>query len=151
MYLAVLVLLATALISTFLSFNTIITRNKTERELSQSANLVLERIARSVRGADSVSTGLSVFDVSPGRLTLVESGTTTSFYVSSSTLMLSVNGIVKGPLTSGTISVERVIFTRYVGSTTEMIRVSLVLDASSDTASSTRTFYTSAILRGLYE
>lgn len=150
-YLAVTVLVAGALVSTFVSLNDILFRNKTERELTHSASVSLERMTRAIRGADSINTGLSTFGTSPGALTLIDSGTTTAFYMSGSDLMVSVNGAELGPLTSDVVTVESVVFNRYTGSTTDMVRVALTLSAVGKNSSSTRTFYTSAVLRGSYE
>lgn len=150
-YIAVTVLVAGALVTTFISLDDVLFRNKTERELTHSASVSLERMTRAIRSADSVNTGLSTLGVSPGALALTESGTTTEFYTSGSSLMLSVNGTELGPLTSDAVTVQSVVFNRYTGSTTEMVRVALTLSAVGKASSSTRTFYTSAVLRGSYE
>lgn len=150
-YLAVTVTLAGALVTVFLSLNTTIARNTTERALMEGANVSLEQLSRVIRDADSINAGLSTFASTTGALALVESTTTTRFYLSGSTLMMSVNGADVGPLTSDEVSVGGVTFTRYTGSTTEMVRVGLTLTAIGKASSSTRTFYTSAVLRGTYE
>jgi Tfp pilus assembly protein PilW len=150
-YLAVTVLLAGALITSFISLSTVLARNATERALTTSAQVSLERMVRTARSAESVNTGLSTLDTSMGALALTESATTTRFYVSGDALMVSVNGTELGPLTSDAVSVEDVVFHRYVASTSEMVRMELTLSAVSKAASSTRTFYSSAVLRGSYE
>ena len=150
-YIAVLVIVAGALISTFLSFDTVLIRNKTERVLTQEARMSLELISQSIRDASAVDTGLSTFDASPGVLALTAGATTTRFYVSGGTLMYAVNGVDVGPLTSKAITIQNITFNRQVGSSTELVRVALTLSAHSKTASSTRTFNTSAVLRGSYE
>ncbi len=150
-YLAVTLALAGALITTFLSLSTTLERNATERTLTRGAQVSLERISRTLRSADSINLGLSTFGTSFGTLALTESGTTTRLYVSGNRLVLEINGTVLGPLTSDALTVEDVIFHRYVGSTTDMVRVALTLSAVGRSSSSTQTFYTSAILRGSYE
>jgi type II secretory pathway pseudopilin PulG len=150
-YLAVTVFLAGALVTTFLSLNTVLARNATERALTMGAQVSLERVVRAARSADTVHTGLSTLDSSMGALALTEGATTTRFYVSGDALMLSVNGTDLGPLTSDGVSVEDVVFHRYVASTSEMIRMELTLSAIGKASSSTRTFYSSAVLRGSYE
>jgi type II secretory pathway pseudopilin PulG len=150
-YLAVLVLIAGALITTFLSLNTVLVRNKTERELTQAASVSMERIVRAIQSADSVNMGLSTLDTNASILTLTATPTTTQFYLTDDTLMMSEDGTEVGPLTSDSVSVQSFVANRFMGSTTEMVRVALTLSAQSNTSSSTRTFYTSAVVRGSYE
>ncbi len=150
-YMAVLILVVGALVTTFLSLDTVFIRNKTDRELTHAATVSLERIVRTIKDADSVDTGLSTLGSSPGVLVLESGTTTTRFYVSSSTLVVSKNGTVVGPLTSDEVQVDRLVFQRYTNSETELVRVSLTVSNHSKAASSTRTFYASAVIRGTYD
>lgn len=150
-YLAVLVLIAGALITTFLSLDTTLVRNKTDRELTHAASVSMERLVRDIRSADRVDTVASTLGATSSVLVLDGGATTTSFYLSSGKLVVSVNGTEIGPLTSDAVTVNSFTANRFVGTTTEMVRVSLSLSAESKAASSTRTFYTSAVLRGSYE
>lgn len=150
-YIGVMVVIASALVTTFLSLSVSLAKSKTDRELTESATLALERISRTLRSADSVDVLGSTFGVSPGILELTEGGTTTSFYVSGDRLVISVNGTERGSLTSSEVVVEDLTFTHYQGSMTELVRAAITLSIESDTASSTRTFYTSAVVRGSYE
>lgn len=150
-YLSVLVLVTGVIVTTFLSLDTVLVRNKTDREMTQSATVALERIVRTVHDATSVTAGQSAFGTSTGALALSSTGTTTRFYIASSTLMMSENGVTVGPLTSESVPVQSFVVTHYTGSSTEMVRVALTLKAQSKAASSTRTFYTGAVLRGTYD
>lgn len=150
-YLAVMIVLVGALITSFLSLNTTLARNATERALMRGAQTSLERMTRDIMRADGINMGLSTLDTPLGALAVTESTTTTRFYVSGDALMVSVNGVAQGPLTSDALSVENLVFHRFTSSTSEMVRVALTLHSSSRSASSTRTFYTSAVLRGTYE
>ncbi len=150
-YMAVTVLISLAGVQTYLSLDTVLVRNATERAVNHSATVALERIGREIRSAVSVNTGLSTFDTSPGELTLVYGTTTSRFLVSGNALVLNVNGTDIGPLTSGAVVVENFTVNRYVGTTTELIRVALTLSGNSKAASTTRTYYTSAVLRGTYD
>lgn len=150
-YLAVTVLVAGALVTSFLSLDTVLLRNKTERELAHSASVSLERIVREIRTAESINLTASAFGTTTGALSLVASPTTTRFYLSNGDLWVSTNGTPIGPLTSDAVETRAFSVHRYVGNNTEMVRIGLTLSASSKAASSTRTFYTSAILRGTYE
>ena len=150
-YISVMVLLGGALVTTFLSLNTVLLRNKTERALAESASVSLERMVRTIRGAATIDLGQSTLNTSLGALAVSEGTTTTRFYISGGNLFISENGVDQGPLTSDNVIVNDVVFNRYIGSTTEMVRVALTLSAFSKASSSTRTFYTSAVLRGSYE
>lgn len=150
-YLGVMVLVASALVTTFLSLDTTLLKNRTDRSLTESASVSLERIVRAVRSADSIDIAGSTFGISPGVLELTEGATTTVFSLASGRLTMSINGANQGPLTSGAVTVEELTFTRYAGAVSELVRVALTLSAVSDAASSTRTFYTSAVVRGSYE
>lgn len=150
-YLAVTVTVAGAAVTTFLSLNDVLLRNRTERTLAHAANVTLERMVRDIRGASSIDSAQSAFGTSPGMLTVSTGATTTQFSVSSGNIVVSVNGSELGPLTSDDVSVENLVFTRYLGTSTEMVRVALTLHAESDAASTTRTFYGGAVLRETYE
>lgn len=150
-YLAVTVLVSLAGINTYLSLDTVLLRNATERALTHSASVSLERMVRDIRGAESVNLGLSTLDASPGVLTLDQAGTTTSFSIVDGKLNVSVNGTSHGPLTSNSVTVESLVFNKYSNAQTDLVRVSLTLSIHSKAASSTKTFYTSAVLRGTYE
>lgn len=150
-YLAVTVLISFASVQTYLSLDIVLVRNATERAVNHSAMVALERIGRDIKSADSVNTGASTFGTSPGELTVVSGATTTNFSVVGSALILTLNGTVVGPLTSSGVVVQNFTVNRYVGTTTDLIRIGLTLSGNSKAASTTRTYYTSAVLRGTYD
>jgi type II secretory pathway pseudopilin PulG len=151
LYLAITVTLASALVTTFLSLDTTLIRNRVERELTEAAQMSLEQMVRTIRNAHSVNTAQSTLGTSPGTLAVVESGSTTAFSISNGRLVMSINGTQVGPLTSDAVTVKSLTFHHHVGSTFEMVRAELVLSTNHRTSSSTRTYYTSAVLRGAYE
>jgi hypothetical protein len=150
-YLGVTVLVTLAGVSTFLSLDTVLLRNSTERTLAHEASVALERMVRTIRDADSIHLGLSSFDVNMGSLALDTMGTTTVFSVSNGNLTVAENGLPLGDITSDSVTVENVVYTRYTNTDTELVRVALTLSTSNKAASSTRTFFTSAVLRGSYD
>lgn len=150
-YIAVTVLIAGACVTTYLSLDATLIRNRTERILAHSASVSLERMVRNIRGAESINNAGSTFGTSPGALELVSGTTTTKFSISGDNLVVAVNGGTPGPLTSEEVIVRDLVFTRFTGAVTDMIRVQLTLSANTKAASTTRTFYTSAVLRGTYE
>lgn len=150
-YMSVLVLVVGALVTTFLSFDTVLLRNKTERVLTKEAQSGLEFMVQAIRQSDAVNTGLSTFNSSPGTLAITNGATTTRFYVSSGVLMMDQNGVALGPLTSDAVVLESLTFNHQTGSTSELVRVQMTLSAHNNAASTTRAFYGSAVPRGSYE
>ena len=150
-YLSVLLIVAGGLVTTFLSLDTVLLRNRDDRELTESASQSLERMVRAIRNADAVNAGQSTFGSSPGALALVEGATTTRFFESGGTLRMSLNGVELGPLTSDDVTLDAITFTHYAGTTTDLVRVALTLSKAGLSATTTKTFYTSAVLRGSYE
>jgi prepilin-type N-terminal cleavage/methylation domain-containing protein len=139
-YMAVLVLVAGALIMTFLSFDTVIVRNQTERVLASEARTALEYMVQEIRQADAVDVGLSTFDTSPGVLMLTEGAGSTEFYVEDGFIKMNANGSEVGQLTSDAVVVESVVFNRYVGTRTDLVRITMTLSADSKVSSTERTF-----------
>jgi Tfp pilus assembly protein PilW len=150
-YVAVTVLVSLAGVLTYLSLDSALLRHATERSVNHAAQVALERISRELHSASTVDTLSSVLGVSPSVLVLDAGATTTMFSVTGSTLMLTQNGVVLGPLTSDSVIVEDFTVNRYVGTSTELVRVGITLSAETKAASTTRTYYTSAVLRGSYE
>lgn len=150
-YIAVLVLIGIAIVMTYLSLDAVLLRNEVERELTSTAEFTLERMLREIREADSIDAGLSTLGSSPGRLTLETTSTTTTFSVSGGRVYVSVNGTSVGPLTPSNVTVQSLIFRRYQSADTLMIRIGLSLRTQNKFATTVRTYYTSAVLRGTYE
>ncbi|MCA9363812.1 type II secretion system protein [Candidatus Kaiserbacteria bacterium] len=147
-YIAVLVLLSSAAVTTLLSFDTALLRNKTERVLTNAATVALERMEHDMRDALTADTTVS------GQLTLTSPDATTVFSTDSGQLVLEVDGVDQGPLTPSDVTVDSVTFTRYISAgelDTEMVRVALTLSIETHAASLTETYYVSAILRNSYE
>ncbi len=150
-YLAVLVLATIAVVTTFFSLRSVFERNRTERELADAATEILERIGREARYATSVKV-TSTLDTSPGVLDLDQGATTTKFYVSNNNVTVSQNGVVQGPLDPDSVSVNSLIFNKYdITGTSTAVRTALTLSVSGRYASTSKTFYTTSILRGSYD
>lgn len=150
-YIAVMVLVSVTGVLTYLSLDTMLVRNATERAVSHAAQVALERISREIRSASSVNAAQSSFGASPSVLTLNAGATTTKFAVVADALVLTVNGTEIGPLTGENVAVEDFMVNFYSGTTTDMVRVALTVSAETKAASTTRTYYTSAVLRGSYD
>lgn len=150
-YLAVTVFISTAGVLTYLSLNTVFLRHETERAVNHAAQVALERVMHEIRAANSVNTALSTLSASSSVLTLTAGTSTIQFSVSSSSLLYTRNGTEVGALTGADVSVTNFVADHYMGTSTELVRVSLTIRAENNAASTTRTYYTSAVLRGSYE
>lgn len=150
-YIALLIVLLNVAITTLLSLDTVLARNQAERALNNSATITFEKIVRDIRVASSVDSGLSTLGTSPGALVLNQGATTTSFYIATGTVAVSVNGVEKGPLTTNSITIDSLIFTSYSGTNSDLVRIQMTLSVNTQAASSTRTYYTSAVLRSSYD
>jgi prepilin-type N-terminal cleavage/methylation domain-containing protein len=150
-YMAVLCIAVVAMITTFLSYRTVLLRNEVERAVSHNAQVVLERLTRDIHEATSVDTSIS------GQITLETAGSaTTSVYtLSGDTITLMVNGKNLGNLTEDDVSVTAFTHTAYQNVTgeipTTLVRVALSLESVNAVATTIKTYYTSAVLRGMYE
>ncbi len=150
-YIALLIILMGVMITSMFSLFNAFEKNRTERALTHAATIVLERIVREARFANYIHEGLSSFGTSPGKLVLVESAKQSDFYVSGGAIMYAENSIDIGPLTPSNVLVEDIVFTHLENSVTEAVHIELTLSVREKAASTTKKFYTSAVLRRSYE
>lgn len=113
----------------------------------------MERITREIRAATSVDTGNSTLGSSPGVLTLISTyggvSTTTKFYLDGGVLKLDVNGSYLGPLSSSKTSVTNLVFRKADNSRSSLIKVELTVSATVGTATKTKKYYSSTILKAI--
>lgn len=150
-YIAVLSIAVIAMITTFLTYRTILLRNEVERAVSHNAQVVLERLTRDIHEAESVDTSVS------GQITLqtADSATTTVYALSGDTIVLTVNGNNLGALVEDDVTITAFTNIEYENVASEipttLVRVTLGLEAVNAVATTTKTYNTSAVLRGMYE
>lgn len=150
-YVAVVVSISIAGVLTYLSLHTTLLRHATERTVNHAAQVALERLSRELHTATGVNTVESTLGSESSVLALDAGATTTTFSVDGNALMLARDGTTLGPLTGADVTVRSFTANRYLGTSTEMVRIALTLSAETQAASTTRTYYTSAVLRGSYE
>lgn len=150
-YAAVLVILTSAAVTAVISLNTVFERNKSERVLMNAGALVIERFTRDARDAGSVNVPLSALAASSSVLVLENGATTTTYSVVGGTIMLDVEGVSYGALTPSDVVVRNFSVVRYSGTKSEAVRLTLDLGIRDRFASTTETFYSTAVLRGSYE
>lgn len=150
-YLSVLIILTGAAVSAIISLNSVFERNKAERILTNAGTAVVERFARDVRDAKTVNTMLSTLAASSSVLVLTNGATTTTYKVTNGAVALDVSGVAYGALTPASVQVKNFTIVRYHGATSDLVRLRLDIASTGRYASTTKTFYTAAVLRGSYE
>lgn len=154
-YVAILGIISVLTISAVLTLLGVFSEVRVSRDVSNAATVSLERIIREVRFADSIDVGASTFDLSPGRLTLNTkdssgANTTIEFFVSGNMLRVKESGVDSGALIGQNVTTDNLIFRSVPGINSNAIRAELTLTATRGNSQKTRTFYSTAVLRGGY-
>ncbi len=146
-YIAILsvmtVMIINVLTSTANSYSTL----RLARGLNNSAITSLERMTREIKSADDISVANSTFDTNPGRLTVNIGTTTREFYIDSSVLKIKENDVDKGALTRDGVSVDNLVFRNLNNGTSKAVRIEMTLSGIYKNATTTKTFYSFAVLR----
>lgn len=148
---AVMVLVVGSMLSLARSYHSLVI----SRSINNSATIALDRVVREIRFANNVNVALSTLTTSPGQLVLntkdaVGQTTTIDFYVDSGVLKIREGGIESGSLTKQGLLVTNLVFFRVAdAASTEAIKIELTLEGSSGPRTKQKTFYTSALLRGI--
>lgn len=153
-YIFILVLLVSLLVNTLVTLNNDYKNIRATQNIEDAAQTGLERIMRETRDAISVDTTQSVFDQSPGTLTLnsLDSNgatTTETFFLSGQSLHLKKAGVDAGPLTPSEVQVTSLIFHHIITAESQAIKIDLTL-ASGGSDYQSKTFNATAVLRGSY-
>lgn len=152
-YIAILVASMVAILSLLFSLRELLDVYRSDQLLNQSAQSAMERILYEIREADSIDAidpDLLLVD-SPGHLVLTKGATTTKFSLATSTIILTVNDVVVGPLTKSKVEVNELRFFSYDNGVTEAVRVQFSMVATAGNSSSTGTFNSAAVIRGTYD
>lgn len=157
-YMSLLIILLAAIINSILVLTTHYRAVRSTREIEDTGIAILDRMTRDIRSADDVLTDSSVFNVSPGTLSIISrdvtSGlsTTTVFYVSNGRFVVSENGVFLGPLSKA--GVQIVGFTVRLVDTANADAIKIELSMQSDQAAPyivSKNFYSTVVMRGTYK
>ena len=126
-----------------------------EEALEQAAEGTLGVLVRDIRGASSINTSASTFDVSPGVLSLSTtdaSGTaeTLLFSLSNGALHLYKNGVDAGALSPSSATITSLIFRKIATSNSSAIKIEEQVVSGTSTYARSRSFYETAVVRGSY-
>lgn len=127
---------------------------RAERAVITSGNTALDAITNTIRFGERIDTTPSLFDVSPGRVGVVnrlDNLTTETVEIRAESGRLAVyrNGVSEGFVTPASVVVQSFIVRRLLSGTREGIRVELALCDVRNYVSSSN-FYTTITLRGTY-
>jgi type II secretory pathway pseudopilin PulG len=126
------------------------------RRINTSGALMMERLLREAKDAESINTASSTFGTHPGIFTLnttnaSTTGGTVKFSLSSGRGVLTLGDNSSQFLTGSQTHISELVFWRLVASSSEGVRIELTIsDTSAASSTRTRTFYGSAVLRGSY-
>ncbi len=157
-YMSLLIILLAAIINSILVLTTHYRAVRSTREIEDTGIAILDRMTRDIRSADDVLTDSSVFNVSPGTLSVISRdvatglSTTTVFYVSNGRLVVTENGVYLGPLSK--LGVEIVGFTVRLVDTANADAIKIELSMQSDNAAPyivAKNFYSTVVMRGTYK
>ncbi|MDP3661562.1 MAG: hypothetical protein Q8R17_01810 [bacterium] len=123
--------------------------------IERDGAVVLERITREARGSERVDIGTSILGVNPSQLvfnTTDEAGAarTVEFFVSGSALRIKENSTDSGALTGSKVAVSSFVARRIATGKSEAVKIELSIQSGVGSASITKKFYATTILRNSY-
>lgn len=123
--------------------------------IERDGTVILERLTREARAAEGVDVGASTLGVNPSILVLNtkdENGAarTAEFFVTGVALHLKENGVDVGALTGNKVSVSSFVARRIATWRSEGVKIELELRSGESTASTTKKFYATTLLRNSY-
>ena len=154
-YIGMFALISVVLVNSLMSTIRISNELRAARDINDSAVSVMERLTRDLRGGTQIDLVNSSFGANPGRLTfqtLSASGTamTVEYYVSTSTLLVKENGVVRGSLLSSRTKIDGLVFYYVSSGATTGVKTELHLRSVRGGISDVDHFYNTTILRGTY-
>lgn len=154
-YLAIFTSVSVLVINSFITVLGSFSATRTNRDLLESGAVVIERITREIRQAESIDTINSVFNSSPGALQLnsIDSGgsqMTIKFSVTNGAINLYEGGTLVGNLLGQNITATSLVFRRITTTNGEGVKIELTLQDNISKNLQTANFYNTIILRGGY-
>jgi len=128
---------------------------RVSRRINESGALMMERILRETKDAESVNQTGSVFSVNPGIFKInttnaSTTGGTMKFSLSAGRGLLTFGDGESQYLTSTQTNISELAFWYLVSSSSEAIRVKITISDRQVTLARERTFFGTAVLRGSY-
>ena len=148
-YLTILIIVSVFVIGAILSTARLFAVAQDLRNIHTSAETAVERIAREIRFADSVTTGSSILGSNPGTLVLssidpeTEIAQTITISVAGNRITIQKNSSLVEYLTPNTTTVTNLIFRHVATTTPQAVKIEVGIE-------NTHNFYNTAILRRSY-
>ncbi|MEK7567224.1 MAG: hypothetical protein AAB527_03780 [Patescibacteria group bacterium] len=156
-YAAILATLAIFVVNTLIISFKAFNQGRTNRRIVIDAETALERIVRESRMASSVDEAQSIFDSSQSNLVLNSqvsaedaASIVKKFFISGGRLAFQEGAGSARFLTAPNTSVSSFVVSKSDSAHSQSVKVSLVLVAGVGSSVTSRSFYTSAVLRGGY-
>lgn len=155
-YVTLFIILSVSAFQLIVSAFSVYRHAKLWRTVNVEGEAALQMIIREVRDAYAVDDSLSAFDINPGTIALRTFAYPTGTATTSSLIRKGAGGAIE--LIKGTTTVsltndavlQNLVFRSITTPKSRGIRVELTLTASSSVASTTSSFYGTAVLRGSY-
>lgn len=141
-YIALFTLISVVLIRSLVIMMRTYASSQANRRLQNNGDVIMERISREARDADSLS---GTFSTNPGTLTLTGNGATVSFAVVNGAIQVDDGGTV-GVLSTDAVAVTNLVFRKIQTPHGEGIKTELTLTTTNSTIKSA-SFYSSVLLR----
>ena len=154
-YIALFAVFSVVVTKSFINTAASFSQIRANRVLSANGFTIMERISRDIREAESVDSGSSTLESSPGILKLNSTDSsddpkTVRFYISAGDLKLEENGLLVGNVSSTDVTINSLIFRSITTSAGSAIKVELTLDYAKGNTNKTVNFSNTIILRGDY-
>jgi hypothetical protein len=152
-----LVVVISAVVTTMLvAMQRAIAQTVVSRRIHAAASVVLERIVRDARVAYDINELASTLGTHPGRVTLLVRGSgggpdvAYEFTGTGSTIEVRRDGVLQGALVPDNVDATNLVFRQIATPVSTALRIELTLHAEQGHASGTERFYTTAVLRDVY-
>ncbi len=153
-YIAILGLLSATAVTTLVAMQRSLNQIRVTRNLNAATAVALERMTRTIRDASSINAAASIFDISPGVLSITGSETpshTYTFSMAGGALFLAVDANAATALTPSGIVVTNLVFRRITaGTISEAVKIEMTVESSSGRATTSQNLYDTIVLRNSY-
>jgi len=151
-YLALLALFLGVIVMVLLGVGQSLTYVQTTLDIQKSAITSVDRIIREVQQATSIDSGNSVFNTSPGTLSLTtkdDSGNTVTrtIYLDDGRVHMKENGIDMGALTTSDVTVTALTFQYINVVASKAVKVEMTIQGGTGANALSENFYTTAVVR----
>lgn len=148
-YIALLTIFTTGLVVVVVSLSESKTHLNAREELTYTSTVTLEKITREIRQSQSVDLFTSTLGFHPGKLALQPEDTPTqlnTIYVQAGRVFIQEGSNTPSPLSSASVFVSNLVFTRMSNPNTEGVLVELTAEKNSHGATTTKNYRTFVVL-----